>query len=152
MASTRAPETGAASGPVLLATLASRVEPAAERIAIDSALEAGVPLLIVNVLPMPQAPHALRLGGVGAMTMFRDEEYDAVRATAERAAALGIRTELLRVVSPRPPRAIVEIANERGAALVVLGPRRRRLHWLRLRRAASAVRKRTACLVWIVDD
>ena len=40
----------------MLATLSSRVEPEAERLAIESAVENGVPLLVVNVMPMPACP------------------------------------------------------------------------------------------------
>ncbi|MEA2333391.1 MAG: Universal stress protein family [Thermoleophilaceae bacterium] len=138
--------------PVVLATLASRVDPSAERVAVDSAIEAGVPLLLVNAIAMPYAPRAFALGGLDAITLPHEEDYDAVRATANRAAALGIRTELLRVTSPRPARAIAEVANERGAALVVFGPARGRVRRRRLRRAARAVLRGTRCLVWIVGD
>jgi nucleotide-binding universal stress UspA family protein len=126
---------------VVLATLASRLDHDAERMALESALETGAPLVLVNAVAMRCAPRVL--------TLPREEDYEAVRATAERAAALGIRTELLRAVSPRPARAIVEIANERGAALVVLGPARGRRR--RLRHAAQAIRRGTSCLVWLQD-
>ena len=75
-----------------------------------------------------------------------------MRATAERAAALGIRVEHLRVTSPRPAKAIVQIANERGAGLLVLGPKRGRVPRWRFRRAAREVRRNAACLVWIAGD
>ena len=39
--------------PVVLATLAVRVHPSAERMAIDSAIDAGVPLVLVNLIPLP---------------------------------------------------------------------------------------------------
>jgi len=74
-----------------------------------------------------------------------------VRATAERAAKFGLRVEHLRVSSPRPARALVQIARERAAGLVVLGPKRRSLlrgRW-RFRRAARRVRRSVSCLVWI---
>ena len=38
--------------PVVLATMSVRVDPSAERMAIDSALEAGAPLILVNLLPL----------------------------------------------------------------------------------------------------
>jgi nucleotide-binding universal stress UspA family protein len=80
------------------------------------------------------------------------EDYAAVRATAERAAAFGIRVEHLRVTTPRPARAIVQIATERAAGLVVLGPDRRRVSRWRLRHAARAVRRGAACLVFIAGS
>jgi nucleotide-binding universal stress UspA family protein len=139
----------AAAGPVVLGTLSSRVEPEAERLAIESALEANVPLLVVNVMPMPPYPRALLLGGPGAVNLPHEEDYEAVRATAERAATFGLRVEHLRVTSPRPSRALVEVANERGAGLLVLGPKRGRVSRWRFRRAAREVRRNAACLVWI---
>jgi nucleotide-binding universal stress UspA family protein len=141
-----------ASGPVVLGTLSARVEPEAERLAIESALEAGVPLLVVNAIPMPVCPRALVLGGPGAVTFPHEEDYEAVRATAQRAAASGIRVEHLRVTSPRPAKALVQVANERGAALVVLGPKRGRASGAGARRAAREVSRSTTCLVWIAGD
>ena len=134
---------------MVLATLSSRVDPAAERIAIDSAVEAGVPLLVVNAIPMPPCPRALILGGPEAVSFPVEEDYEAVRGTAERASAFGIRVEHLRVMTPRPAKALVQVANERGAGLLVLGPKRGRVsHW-RFRRAAREVRRNAACLVFI---
>ena len=150
----RRPDEGpaaAAVGPVVLGTLSSDVDPEAERVAIDSALDAGVPLLVVNVVELPPCPRALVLGGPGALTFPHEESYEAVRATAERAARLGLRVEHLRVSSPRPAKALVQVARERGAGLVVLGPKRRgilRGGW-RFDRAARAVRRNLSCLVWI---
>jgi nucleotide-binding universal stress UspA family protein len=137
----------------VLGTLSSRVDPAAERMAIDSAVEVGVPLLVVNVIPMPPCPRALMLGGAAAVTFPLEEDYEAVRRTAERAAAFGIPVEHLRVTSPRPAKALVQVANERGAGLLVLGPRRRRpiSRW-RFRRAAREVRRSAACLAWIAGS
>ena len=42
--------------PVVLATMSVRVDPSAERMALDSALEAGVRLVIVNLLPLRPYP------------------------------------------------------------------------------------------------
>ena len=141
-----------AAGPVVLATLSSRVESEAERLAIESALEAGVPLLVVNAMPLRPYPQALALAGPSVLNLPHEEDYEAVRATAKRAAALGIRVEHLRVTSPRPAKAIVQIANERGAGLLVLGPKRGRVPRWRFRRAAREVRRNAACLVWIAGD
>ena len=132
-------------GPVVLATLSSRVDPGAERLAIESCLDAGVPLVVVNAVIAPACPHTLRLGALDPAR----EDYAAVRATAERAAAFGIRVEHLRVTTPRPARAIIEIARERAAGLLVLGPKRGRVPRWRFRRAARAVSSSLTCLVWI---
>lgn len=138
-----------AAGPVMLATLSSRVEPEAERLAIESAVENGVPLLVVNVMPMPPFPRALVLAGPGSLTFPHEEDYDAVRGTAQRAAKWGLKVEHLRVTSPHPAKALVQIANERGAGLLVLGPKRKGI-W-RFWRAAREVRRNAACLVWIAE-
>lgn len=135
----------------MLGTLSSGIDPAAERLAIESALDAGVPLIVVNVVELPPCPRALAMGGPGALAFPHEEDYEAVRATAERAAKFGLRVEHLRVSSPRPARALVQIARERAAGLVVLGPKRRSLlrgRW-RFRRAARRVRRSVSCLVWI---
>lgn len=142
----------AAAGPVVLGTLSSRFEPEAERLAIESALEAGVPLLVVNAVPMPACPRALMLAGPTAISFPLEEDYEEVRATAERAAAFGIRVEHLRVSSPRPSKALVQVANERGAGLLVLGPNRGRVSRWRFRRTAREVRRNAACLVWIAGS
>ena len=141
----------AAVGPVVLATLSSDVDPAAERLAIESALDAAVALLVVNVVQLPPCPRALAMGGPAALAFPHEENYEAVRSTAERAAQLGLQVEHLRVSSPRPARALVQVARERRAGLVVLGPKRRgvlRGGW-RFRRAARAVRRNLSGLVWI---
>ncbi len=134
----------------MLGTLSSRVEPEAERMAIECAVENGVPLLVVNVMPMPACPRALVLAGPQALNFPHEEDYEAVRATAQRAAAWGLRVEHLRVTSPRPAKALVQVANERGAGLLVLGPKRKGI--VRFWRAAREVRRNADCLVWIADD
>ena len=126
----------------MLATLGSRLDPEAERVAIESAFENCTRLLLVNAVMARYAPRT--------PTLPREEDYEAVRGSADRAAEQGIFTELLRVRTPHPAKAIVEIANERGAALLVLGPRRR--SWwrmFRVRRVARAIRRGTTCLVWL---
>ncbi len=86
--------------PVLLGTLSVRVDPTAERMAIDSALESGAKLILANMLVLPPYPLTFELAPEYA-TLPHEDDRDAVRRTAERAAALGIETELLRVSSSR---------------------------------------------------
>ncbi len=140
--------------PVVLATLSVRVDPRAERMAIDSAVEsdpAHPRLILANMLWLPPHPTTLVLAREHA-TLPHEEDLDAVRATAARAAAAGVSTELLRISSRRPLAALVELIAERRAGLVVLGPDPRRTPrwWLWL--AARRVRRQTDCLVWIVGD
>ena len=55
--------------PVILATLSVRVSAAAERMAIDSALEAGSPLIIANMLALRPYATTIMLLGPGAATL-----------------------------------------------------------------------------------
>jgi len=138
--------------PVILATLSVRVDPSAERMAIESALEAGVPLVVANMLRLPAWPTTVGLGGPGAAVLPHEEDLEEVRATARRAAELGIKTELLRIFSRRPISALLEIVSERDPGLLVLGPDLDRTSPRRLRRVARRVRKGVGCLVWVAPD
>jgi nucleotide-binding universal stress UspA family protein len=122
-----------------LATLADRVDPSAERIAIESALEANRRLLVLDAVHHAQGP------GAGA----RGRIPECIRETAQRAKSLGVQTELLLPITPSPARSIVMLANQRRAALIVLGRARGLLGWLRFRKATRAIRRGTSCLVWI---
>jgi nucleotide-binding universal stress UspA family protein len=134
--------------PVVLATLSVRIDPEAERMAIDSALATRARLLIANMLWLPTYPTTLVLAREHA-TLPHEEDLDAVRETAARAAARGVPTELLRISSRRPLAALIELLQERDAGLVVLGPDPRRSpRWWRAM-AARRIRKRADCLVWI---
>jgi hypothetical protein len=154
----RAPDTGAWTGgrsgsgahrpPVVLGTLSVRVSAEAERMAIESALETGSPLIVANMLKLPPYPTTIMLLGAGAATLPHEEDLDEVRATANRAAALGVRTQLLRVSSPRPVQALIELLSEQKAGLLVFGPDPSRIGARRLRKAAKRLREKAPCLVW----
>jgi hypothetical protein len=137
--------------PVILGTLSVRVHPSAERVALESAAEAGVPLIIANMITMRNYPMTMILAPEYA-TLPHEEDLDAVRETASRAAALGIRTELLRISSTHPVRALLDLVTEREAGLLVFGPDLTRTSRVRFRIAARMVRKHAACLVWIAPD
>ncbi|HYO45286.1 MAG TPA: universal stress protein [Gemmatimonadota bacterium] len=138
--------------PVLLATLQVRVDPSAERMAIDSALEAGVPLVLVNLIRLPPYATTMILVGPEHTTLPHEEDLEAVRATARRAAELGVKTELLRVRTTRPVKALLEVASERDAGLIVFGPDLGRVGRRRFRAAARRVRREAGCLVWVAPD
>jgi nucleotide-binding universal stress UspA family protein len=136
------------SRPVVLATLSVRVDPVAERMAIDAALETRARLIVANMLWLPPHPTTLMLAREHA-TLPHEEDLDEVRATAARAAARGVPTELLRISSRRPLAALIELLCERQAGLVVLGPDPRRSpRWWRAL-AARRIRRQAECLVWI---
>jgi hypothetical protein len=120
--------------------------------ALDSALEAGVPLVIANLLRLRPYPTTFGLLGYEGMTLPYEEDLDAVRATAHRAAELGIKTELLRVTTRRPVAAQLQIARERDAGLLVFGPDLRRTGRLRFRALARRLRREADCLLWVAPD
>lgn len=134
--------------PVILATFSVRVDPHAERVAIESALEVGARLIVANLMMLPPYPATIMLAREYA-TLPHEEDLEAVRATAARASALGVGTELLRISSRRPLAALVELISERRASLVVLGPDVRRSPRWQLWLAARRVRRQTDCLLWI---
>jgi len=149
---TRLPGEPTHARPVILATLSVRVDPSAERMALDSALEAGVPLLVVNLIPLPPYVTTLVLHGPEGVTLPEEEDLYALRETAQRAATLGVKTELLRVRTSRPVTALLQVAAERDAGLLVFGPHLELVGRWRFRRAARAVRRKATCLVWIAPD
>jgi hypothetical protein len=78
------------------------------------------------------------------------EDVDAsLRAPAELAHSLAVPVERLRVVSPRPTKALLELVGERQPALLVLGADESRMRKRAYRKAARLIREGAACLVWI---
>jgi nucleotide-binding universal stress UspA family protein len=138
--------------PVVLGTLSVRPDPTAEDMAIGSALEAGVPLVIANVVRLPPYPTTMVLVGASAAVLPHEEDLEAVRAAADRAASLGIPTEHLRVATKRPVRALLEVVTERDAGLLVFGPDLGRVKRRMFRRAAARIRRDAPCLVWVAPD
>jgi nucleotide-binding universal stress UspA family protein len=137
--------------PVLLATLAVRVDPSAERMALESALETGAKLILASMIVLPSYPMTVMLATDYA-TLPHEEDLEEVRATAARAAALGIPTELLRISSRRPVRALLELVREREAGLLVFGPDLSLTPRRRFRAAARLVQREAGCLVWVAPD
>jgi len=140
-----------ATRPVVLGTLAVRVDVNAERMALESALEAGVPLILANMISLPPYPMTVRFAPE-YVTLPHEEDLEAVRATARRAAELGIATELLRVTSLHPVRALIELVKQRNAGLIVFGPERTLTPRVRFWAAARIIRAKAPCLVWIAPD
>jgi nucleotide-binding universal stress UspA family protein len=139
---------GSRCRPVMLATLAVPFEPESARIAIQAAMEGGVKLIVVDAVELPL--------WLQTMTTRRDLEDEADRVEicrlAGHAAALGLEVEHLRVRSPRPVEAVLELCGEREAGLLVLGPDPARLRPRSFRRAVRRVRKRASCLLWVAGE
>jgi hypothetical protein len=138
-----------AGRPVLLATLGVPFDPAASAFAVDAAVEAGEPLIVANVVQLPPLGMSVAMGY--DQLPDRPREAEALRAPAELAHALGAEVERLRVKSPRPIEALLQLVSERTPGLLVFGPDRSRIRGRAYRKAASALRQRAACLVWLAD-
>jgi nucleotide-binding universal stress UspA family protein len=122
-------------------------DPEASHVAVDAAVEAGQPLVVVNVVELPPLAMSVRMGYDQLPDAPRDAE--AFRAPAALAASLGVAVERLRVRSPRPTAALLQVVAERSPGLLVFGPDRARLRRRLYAKAAKAVRERAACLVWL---
>jgi hypothetical protein len=135
---------GSRERPVLLATLDVPYADEAIAFAVDAAVENGQPLVLVNAAEV--LPTAYSLLGYGYVE--REELQDALRKPVELARSLAVSIERLRVCSPHPVDALLEVVAEREPALLVFGPDRAHLPGRRYRKAERAVRERAPCLVW----
>ncbi|HWX10057.1 MAG TPA: universal stress protein [Gaiellaceae bacterium] len=130
--------------PVLLATLDVPFSEEATAFAVDSAVESGMPLVVVNAAEV--LPTAYTLLGYGYVE--REQLQEALLKPAELAHSLAVPVERLRVCSPHPVDALLEVVAERNPAILVFGPDRALLSRRRYRKAERAVRERAPCLVW----
>jgi Universal stress protein family len=133
-----------AGRPVILATLDVPFSEDATAFAVDSAVENGQPLVLVNAAEV--LPTTYTILGYGYVE--RDDLQAALRRPAELARSLAVPVERLRVCSPHPVAALLEVVAERNPAVLVFGPDRAHLGKRRYRRAERAVRERAPCLVW----
>jgi hypothetical protein len=138
----------AGSRPVMLATLDVPVAPDAARVAVDTAVESGQTLLVVNVVVRPFYPAVY----AGWDTPSAPEVEASLRAPAELGHSLGIPVERLRVRTPHPVDALLEVVAERSPGLLVFGPDRAALRGRRYRKAVRAIERRAACLLWFEDE
>jgi hypothetical protein len=136
---------GSGDRPVLLATLDVPFSEEATVFAVDSAVESGRPLILVNAAEVLPTTYTV----LGWGYVEREDLQDALRKPAELAHSLAVRVERLRVCSPHPVDALLEVVAEREPALLVFGPDRAQLSRRRYRKAERAVRERVSCLVWM---
>ena len=132
--------------PVLLATLDAPLLPEASRMAVDSAVESGQPLLVVNAVEMALTRCALTFGQL-YITPPRVEE--SLEAPAALAHSLGVHVERICLNSPRPVDALVDLTGERDVGLLVLGADPGSMRRWRYRRCVRKVLERAPCLVWV---
>lgn len=131
---------------MLLATLGVPFDSEAAAFAVDTCVEAGEPLVVANAVELPPLPMSVRMG----YDQIDDPELDeALLAPALLAGSLGVTVERVRVRSPRPLDALVQLAAERQAGLFVFGPDRSRLRRRRYERAARRMGERLPCLLWL---
>jgi nucleotide-binding universal stress UspA family protein len=139
---------GAGRRPVLLATLRVPFDTVACDLAVDAAVESGHPLIVAVVVELPPLPLSVMLG---YDQIDSPDDAAAFAAPAALAASLGVAVERLRVRSPRPVTALLELVAEREPGLLVFGPDRRLLKGRVYRKAERALRERATCLVWTPD-
>jgi nucleotide-binding universal stress UspA family protein len=131
--------------PVLLATLDVPFSEEAIAFAVDSAVESGKPLVLVNAAEVLVTPSTMAGYGYVERRQLQDE----LRKPAELAASLAVPVERLRLCSPHPIDALVDTVAERNPSVLVFGPDPSRLKRRTYRRATKRILDRVACLVWL---
>lgn len=134
--------------PVLLATLGVPFDPDGLSFALDAAVESGRPLVVANVVRLEPLPMSVLLG---FDRLEPPALADALIEPARLAHSLGVEVERLRVRSPRPVSALVELVDEIGPGIVVFGPDRERLSRRLYRKAAAKLSEHAPCLVWLAS-
>jgi hypothetical protein len=142
---------GDAGRPVLLATMGVPLNEEASVFAVDSAVESGQRLVMANVTALEPLRMSITLG-YDSLPELTPEVSASLRRSAELARSLGVHVERLRVRSPRPVQALLDLVADIRPGLLVFGPDRRALRERSYRKALRAVRERVTCLVWVPDD
>ena len=130
--------------PILLATLDVPFAEEAIAFAVDSAVESGQPLLIVNVAEILLTHWSL----VGWGYVENEELQRELCRPVELALSVGVRVERLRVCSPHPLDALLEVVAERDPGILVFGPNRARMRKRTYARTVRRLGERAPCLVW----
>ncbi len=134
------------SRPVMLVTFDVPFEREAAELAVDAAVESGQSLIIVNAVEITLGPLTLQMK---YQYIGPPDVEDALRAPAELAHSLAVEVERLRLCSPRPIEALLELVAERAPGLLVVGPDRARLKRRTYAKLTKRIRERAACLVWL---
>ena len=132
---------------VLLATLDVPFAREAIEFAIESALEARSPLLVVDAVPLRVGYPASGRSRTAGDVQVREQQELVVREALER----GAEARSLYFNHPRPLTALVNVAAERDVGLIVFGPDRAIYGRFRFRRAARRLRSQAGRLVWPFD-
>jgi nucleotide-binding universal stress UspA family protein len=134
--------------PVLLVTIGAPLSEEAAAVALDAAIDSGHRLILANVTRLEPLGLSVILG-YDALEELTPETSASLRGLAERARALGLSVERLRVRSPRPVSALMELVAERQPGLTVFGPDRGRAPRRLYRNVVAALRKDAGCLIWL---
>jgi nucleotide-binding universal stress UspA family protein len=148
---TRAPARRRRGKPVLLVTLGSPLVPEAASVALDAATDAGSPLILANLTTIEPLSLSL-LMGYDALPELTPDTTASLRGLAERARARGLEVEWLRIRSPRPVTAMLELIRERNPGLVVFGAERRRTPRRLYDKAMRSLREAVGTLVWLPEE
>lgn len=143
--------TSAAGRPILLATLGAPFDEGAVAVAVDAGVESGEALIVANITRLEPLGLSMIMG-YDALEELTPDVSRSVRRPARLAAEFGLRVELLRVRSPRPVSALLELVGERQPGLVVFGPDRRRLSRRLYRKAVTVLRAGVGYLVWLPPE
>lgn len=143
---TRTHAVGTVARPVMLATLEAPLTAEAATVAVDAAVESGQPLVVVNAVESSLAPCGLVLG---YDTIVPPDVEESLRAPADLAHSLGVVVERIRLRSPRPVEALLELVADRSPGLLVVGPDPERIRPRKLRKALRRIRAEATCLVWL---
>jgi hypothetical protein len=92
----------------MLVTFDVPVRPDAAALAVDSAVESGQQLVLVNLVELTIRPMT---ASWGAEVVVLEDVDESLRAPAELAASLAVAVERLRVVSPRPLAALLALVG-----------------------------------------
>jgi nucleotide-binding universal stress UspA family protein len=130
--------------PIMLATLDVAFSDEATAFAVDAAVESGQPLIVVNVAEILPTHWSL----VGYGYVEREDLQQELLKPAQLARSLAVQVERLRVCSPHPLDALLEVVAERDPGLLVFGPDRTHFRRRKHERVARRLRERTTCLVW----
>lgn len=142
---------GASGRPVLLATMGVPLDEEASVFAVDTAVESGERLVVANVTTLEPLRMSIALG-YDSLPELTPEVSASLRRSTELARSLGVHVERLRVRSPRPVQALLDLAADVRPGVLVFGPDRGALRERRYRKALRAVRERVTCLLWVPDD
>jgi hypothetical protein len=81
-----------------------------------------------------------------------DDVEESLRCPAELAGSLAVEVERLRIVSPRPVTALLELVAERSPGLLVIGADEERVRKRVYRKAVGRIRSEAPCLVWVAGE